>query len=208
MRYTGPKNRLARREEIDLGLKTPGSNSYSSLMRRLNISPGQRQKSAHYRKRMTEYGYQLREKQKLKRIYGITERQMKNYFKKASKSSRNTIETLIQFLELRLDNVVYKLGFAPTRSSARQLVTHGHIKVNDKKITIPSYSVKPNDKISFYKEKSKKIPYVLQMVEKKDYIPPSWLKRENALGKVVDKPNREEMEKIVDLQSVIEFYSR
>lgn len=207
MRYTGPKNRLARREGIDLGLKTPGSKSYSNLLRRLTITPGQHG-ALEGRKRLTDYGYQLREKQKMKRMYGITERQMKNYFKKASRYPGNTADYLVQLLERRLDNVVYRLGFAPTRSSARQLVSHGHIKVNDKKINIPSYLVKVNDIISFASEKSLNIPYIAQMLNKKDVIIPAWLERKGAMGKVISLPSGEEVRQLVNLQAVIEFYSR
>lgn len=207
MRYTGPKNRLARREAFDLGLKTPGGKSYSNLLRRLNIVPGQRQQSGLSKKRLTEYGSQLREKQKLKRIYGITEKQMKNYFHKASKTVGNTADNLIQLLERRLDNIVYRLGFAPTRSSARQLVAHGHLLVNNKKVNIPSYLVNVNDIISFRKEKSMKIPYIAQMLEKKDFILPSWLKREGPVGKLIGLPKKEDLKEMVNLQSVIEFYS-
>jgi small subunit ribosomal protein S4 len=208
MRYTGPKNRLARREKLDLGLKTPGSKSYSNLMRKLNISPGQRQSRGAFKKKLTEYGYQLREKQKLKRMYGVTEKQMKNYFNKASKSPESTADSLIQILERRLDNVIYKLGFAPTRSSARQLVSHGHIRVDNKKITIPSYLVNIGETIIFHKKKSMKIPYIAQMLEKKDFILPSWLKRDGPAGKLIGKPKKENIKEVINLQSVIEFYSR
>jgi len=206
MRYTGPKNRLARREGIDLGLKTPGTKSYSSLTWRLNIVPGQH--GASHRKKPTDYGVQLREKQRLKRMYGITERQMKNYFKKATKMLGNTAEFLIQMLERRLDNVVYKLNLAPTRSSARQLVAHGHIKINDKKVNIPSYLVGVGDVIAFSKEKSIKIPYINQLLEKKDVIIPEWLAREGPLGKVMRIPKREDLKEDINLQLVVESYSR
>lgn len=208
MRYTGPKNRLARREGIDLGLKTPGTKGYSRLLQKLTIPPGQKGEGKLAKKKLTEYGNQLRETQKLKRLYGITQKQMKNYFKKASQKLGNTADYLIQLLERRLDNVVYKLGFAPTRSSARQLVTHGHIKVNDKRITIPSYLVKVNDFIAFYKANSMKIPYISQMLEKKDFIIPAWLERKGAVGKVVKLPTKEEVKDNINLQAVIEFFSR
>lgn len=208
MRYTGPKNRIARREGVDLGLKTPGSRGFSRLLQKLAVSPGQKREGKTIKKKLTEYGKQLRETQKLKRLYGITQKQMKNYFKKASQKLGNTADYLIQLLERRLDNVVYKLGFAPTRSSARQLVTHGHIKVNDKKLTIPSYLVKVNDLVAFYKESSMKIPYISQMLEKKDLVIPPWLERKGAVGKVIKLPTKEEVKEVVNLQAVIEFFSR
>jgi small subunit ribosomal protein S4 len=117
MRYTGPKNRLSRREGIDLGLKTPGSKSQASLLRRLNIIPGQHG-GARSRKK-TDYGYQLREKQKMKRLYGITESKMSIYFATAKRITGNTADNLVQILERRLDNIVYRLGFAPTRAIAQ-----------------------------------------------------------------------------------------
>ena len=206
MRYTGPKNRLARREGIDLGLKTPGTKAYSSLTRKLNILPGQH--GGARRKKLTDYGVQLREKQRMKRMYGITERQMKNYFKKASKMMGNTADILIQILERRLDNVIYKLGLAPTRSSARQLVTHGHMQVNNKKVTIPSYLIKEGDIISFHKKKSINIPYISQMLEKKDIVIPEWLMREGPVGKIVRFPKKEDLREDINLQLVVEFYSR
>lgn len=207
MRYTGPKNRLARREGQDLGLKTPGTKAYSYLMRRINIPPGQHQQGA-FKRKMGDYSSQLREKQKLKRIYGLTEKQLKNYFKKASAKKENTASFLFQLLERRLDNVVYLLGFAPTRGSARQLVAHGHIQVNNKKINIPSYLVKVKDTISFKKEKTTKIPYIEAILEKKDLIIPSWLKREGLTGQVIQLPKLEESQGVIDYQLVIEFYSR
>jgi small subunit ribosomal protein S4 len=206
MRYTGPKNRLARRVGIDLGLKTPGTKSYSSLARRLNIVPGQH--GASHRKKLTDYGTQLREKQRLKRLYGVTEKQMKNYFKKSSKKFGNTADFLIQILEGRLDNVVYKLSLAPTRSSARQLVVHGHIKINNKKVTIPSCLVEVGDIIAFNKEKSVKIPYISSLLEKKDVIIPDWLVREGPVGKVIRIPKKEDLKEDINLQLVVEFYSR
>lgn len=205
MRYIGPRNKLARREGIDLGLKTTGSKSQSNLLRRLNIPPGQH--GASRRRKTTDYGLQLREKQKLKRLYGITERQMKNYFKKASKTLGNTAELLIRHIEHRLDNVVFKLGLAPTRASARQLVTHGHVRVNNKKATIPSIEVKIGDVISL-KEESIKIPYIMQAVEKKDFIVSPWLARQGAIGKVVNLSGQEYFTDDINLQLVVEFYSR
>lgn len=206
MRYTGPKNRLARREGIDLGLKTPGTKSHAALLKRLNIIPGQH--GARRRRKQTDYGLQLREKQKLKRLYSISEKQMKNYFKKASQTVGNTAEFLSQQLERRLDSVVFRLGFAPTRASARQLIAHGHIAINEKKVTIPSYLVGVNDLIGFVNERSLKIPYIGEMVVKKDFIVSPWLERKGPLGKVAREPRQEDVKDDINLQSVVEFYSR
>lgn len=207
MRYTGPKNRLARREGVDLGLKTPGTKTHSNLLRRLSIIPGQRNNTKKRRK-LSDYGIQLREKQKLKRMYGLTDRQMKIYFEKAIKRLGNTADFLIQHLETRLDNIVYRLGFAPTRASARQLINHGHFAVNGKKVSIPSYNVNINDTVSFKKEKSAAIPYIAQVMEKKDLLIPSYLERKGALGKLIAYPKNEDIADVINLQQVIEFYSR
>jgi len=205
MRYTGPKNRLARREGVDLSLKTVGSKSHSNLLRRLNIVPGQH--GASRRRKLTDYGIQLREKQKLKRIYGLTEKQMKNYFKKASKTLGNTSEILIQHIERRLDNVAYKLGFAPTRAAARQLVSHGHVLVNQKKVTIPSFEVRLGDVVNL-DEKATKIPYITQILEKKDFILAPWLEKQGTNGKMIHLSGQEYFKDDVNLQLVVEFYSR
>lgn len=206
MRYIGPKNRIARREGVDLGLKTIGSKNHSRLLKKLNVLPGQH--GLNSKRKISERGLQLREKQKLRFIFGITEKQLKNYFKKSVIKKGNTALYLSQFLERRLDNIIYRLGFAPTRAAARQLVFHGHIAVNDKKINIPSYQVKINDKISFLKEKSSKIPYIEKMLNNKDIIVPNWLERQGAIGKLVTMPTSEEISKQCNLRLIIEYYSR
>lgn len=205
MRYIGPKNRLARREGVDLGLKTVGSKSHSNLLRRLNIKPGEH--ALRRTRKPTDFGIQLREKQKLRRIYGITEKQLRNYFKKATRSKGNTAEILMATLERRLDNVVFRLGMAPTRTSARQLVNHGHFSLNKKKVTIPSFQVKEGDIIEA-RAKTVEIPYVAAVMEKKDMALPAWLSRSGNAGKVIAASTEETIEQMVNLQSVIEFYSR
>jgi small subunit ribosomal protein S4 len=206
MRLTGPKNRIARREGIDLGMKTIGSKSHANLLKKINVIPGQHGLSR--RPKMTDYGIQLREKQKMKRIYGLNESQMKNCFEKASKMTGNSAENLVQLLERRLDNVIYKLAFAPTRSSARQLVSHGHIAVDGKKLSIASFVTSVGELISFNKEKSQKIPYIATSLDKKDAILPKWLERKSFVGKIVALPQREDASEEVNLQLVVEFYSR
>lgn len=205
MRYTGPKNRLSRREGMDLSLKTPGSKAQSNLLRRIKIVPGQH--GASRRRKITDYGIQLREKQKVRRIYGVTEKQMKNYFKKAVKMAGNTADGLIHQLEHRLDNVIYRLGLAPTRQGARQLVTHGNVLVNDKKLNIPSYQVKLNEKLKL-SEKGQKIPYITVLLEKKDALIPEWLKRNDNEGVVIANAQSSDFKDEINLQLVIEFYSR
>jgi len=206
MRYTGPKNRIARQLGVDLGLKTPGTKSHARLLKRLNIPPGQH--GIKGRRKISERALQLREKQKLRFMFGISESQLKKYFKKASKKKGNTALFLCQFLERRLDNVVYRLGFAPTRASARQLVAHKHIKVNGKVLNIPSYLVKVNDIISFADEKITEVPEIKQSLQNKDLILPSWLNKEGKIGKVIGEPSMDLIEKQVHLRLVIEYYSR
>ncbi len=206
MRYTGPRNRIARREGVDLGLKTPGSKSHLRLLRRLNVLPGQH--GVKGRKRYSERGEQLREKQKLRFTYLLTEKQLKKYFKIALKKKGDTGSNFINILEKRLDNVVFRLGFAPTRASARQLVAHGHIKVNDKKIKIPSYLVEIGDIISFSNNEITKVDYIDKALKNKDLIIPSWLKRENLVGEVVSEPVNTDVEKLVNLRLIVDYYSR
>ncbi len=206
MRYLGPKNRLSRREGIDLGLKTPGTNSHRRLLNKINIPPGQH--GAKKKKKISERGLQLREKQKLKFMFGITEKQLKKYFKKAKEKKGNTTLFLSQFLEQRLDNVVYRLGFAPTRAAARQLVTHGHILVNGKKNNIPSYQVKVNDEISFSNEKIIKVPYIEKILSDKEILIPSWLERKENSGKLVSLPKSDLISRQINLRLIIEYYSR
>jgi len=206
MRYTGPKNRIARREGVDLGLKTPGSKSHAQLLRRLNILPGQH--GAKKKRKVSERAMQLREKQKLRFLFGLTEKQLKKYFQTASFKKGNTALYLGLFLEKRLDNIVYRLGFAPTRAAARQLVRHGHIAINNKKLSIPSFQVKINDMIGFSSEKSQKIPYIEKSLTNKDVIIPAWLEKKAVMGKLIAEPTNIEIEKQVDLRLVIEYYSR
>lgn len=206
MRYLGPKNRIARREGMDLGLKTPGSKSQNRLLNKLNIPPGQH--GIKKGKKISERAFQLREKQKLRYMFGLSEKQLKNYFKKASFKKGNTAMYLSEYLERRLDNIIYRLGFAPTRAAARQLVTHGHIGINDKKVNIPSYQVKIGDKITFLKEQTLKIPYIEKSINNKDIILPAWLERKAVIGRLVSNPTNEEISKQINLRLIIEFYSR
>ncbi|MDO8608984.1 MAG: 30S ribosomal protein S4 [bacterium] len=205
MRYTGPKNRIARREATDLGLKTIGSKSHARLLKKLNVPPGQH--GASRRKKTTEAGFQLREKQKLRYIFGLTERQLSNYFHTASEKKGNTINFVVEYLEKRLDNSVYRLGFAPTRAASRQIVSHGHVKVNDKRVNIPSYQIKLNDVVTL-DERSTKIPYIEKQLTNKDVIIPSWFEKKAIAGKLIAQPTKDEITKQVNLRLIIEFYSR
>lgn len=201
-RYTGPKNRIARREGANLGLK---SGLAQKLERRLKILPGQHGKKG--KKKTSDYGLQLREKQKLKAIYQILEKQFRKYFAMAAKTKSATGETLLQLLERRLDNVVFRLGFAPTRAFARQTVSHNHIFVNGKKVNIPSFFVKENDVITI-DTKMMNNPDTKKLLEDKNMIIPQWLERKAAAGKIIKFPERKDLDLDINEQLIVEFYSR
>ncbi|MDH7476435.1 MAG: 30S ribosomal protein S4 [Microgenomates group bacterium] len=206
MRYRGPRNKIARREGLDLGLKTPGTKAHAALLKKINILPGQHGIKAH--RKYSERGKQLREKQKLRFLFGLTEKQLKKYFQQAVIKKGNTALYLFQFLERRLDNVVYRLALAPTRAAARQLISHGHIKVNDKKISIPSYQVKIGDVVSFASQMVTKIPYIESHLNNKNIIIPRWLEKKGLIGKVISLPDQKDIEKQINIRDVIEYYSR
>ena len=205
-RYTDAKCRLCRREGIKLFLK--GERCYSPkcpIERKGAVPPGQH--GPRLRKRLSEYGQQLREKQKAKRLYGVLEKQFRRYVDKAAKNPQVTGEVLFQLLESRLDNVVYRLGLAPSRSIARQLVSHDHVYVNDKRVNIASYQVKPNDLIRIG-EKATKIAEVGKNWADRTRYMPKWLQRKGPIGKMMRLPKREEIEAAIDDKLIIEYYSR
>ncbi|MCL4353202.1 30S ribosomal protein S4 [Patescibacteria group bacterium] len=198
-RYTGPKHKLARREGVNVLDKTS-----ASLSRRLNILPGQASGRSNYRK-ASEYKEQLREKQKAKAMYGLLEKQFRSLVKELSLKKGDTGELLISLLETRLDNIIYRL-FAKSRFQARQFVSHGHVLVNGKKITIPSFRVKENDIVGL----SKKIetnPILEKQLEEKT-PPPSFLEIKASLGKLLRMPKRSDIQVPFDTQLIIEYYSR
>lgn len=204
-RYIGPKNRLSRREGIDLGMKTIGSHAHAELLKRLTIIPGQH--GVRGKRKVSDYGVQLREKQKVKRMYGMLERQFRKIFEKAKKYRGNTGEQLIQFLEQRLDNAVYRMGLAPTRASARQLVSHRHVLIDGKLVTIPSYEVKKDQVISL-SAKGAEVPSSKKMIEDKTVQVPAWVERKGPVGKVLRLPIRTDVTDDINEQLIIEFYSR
>lgn len=206
MRHIGPKNRLARRQGIDLELKTFGSKSQNRLTRMVSIPPGQH--GANTRRKLSESGRQLREKQKLRFMFGLTEKKLESYFLVAKRFKGNTGKKLCEIIETRLDNVLFRAGFAPTRASARQLVNHGHVLVNGKKNSIPSYLVKQNDVINFAKAETAKIPYIETSIDRKEYVVPSWILREGPKATVAATPSSETLEKQVNLRLIIEYYSK
>ncbi len=199
MRYTGPKHKLARREGVNILDKTS-----ASLQRRLNIAPGQSLGRNRYRK-ASEYKEQLREKQKAKFSYGLSERQFSNLVKEFSKKKGDTGELLISLLETRLDNIVYRL-FAKSRFQARQLVSHGHIVVNDHKVTIPSYRVKENDIVSL-SAKIRKNPVLIKQSEEKAEVVP-FLEKKALVGRLLRVPKRSDVQVPFNTQLIIEYYSR
>lgn len=196
--YVGPKNRLSRREGMDLFGK-------GNKLRRATVPPGQHGPKGAAR--LSGYGTQLREKQKTKRIYGIIESQFRKYFETAAKTRGKTGEMLLQLLETRLDNVVYRLGMAPSRPMARQLVSHGHILVNGRMMSIPSYQVRIGDTVAL-DDKSQNIPHVKSRLDNKDIVLPAWVSREGYNGKVSRFPARTEIDIPVNEQLIVEFYSR
>jgi small subunit ribosomal protein S4 len=199
-RYTGPKHKLARKVGVNLLDKTS-----NSLQRRLNIPPGVHGKKR--KRRLSEYGLQMKEKQKAKITYGLLEKQLKNLVKAVQTKKGETGELVISLLETRLDNLVYRLGFAKTRMNARQFVSHGLILVNGKKVNIPSYQVRVDDEITIA-EKIKKNPQVLvALEEKEDNILP-YLKKNKLIGKLIRMPKKDDLEMPFDMQLIIEYYSR
>jgi small subunit ribosomal protein S4 len=197
-RYTGPKDRLSRREGFDLYGR-------GAKLTRLNVPPGMHGPKGKRSK--SQYGRQLREKQKVKRLYGLMERQFRKYADTALKSRGNTGEKLISLLERRLDNVVYRLGFVPTRVSGRQTVSHRHVLVNGKKVNIPSYSVAVGDTISLT-AKAAEIPAIKKSLEQKDVKIPGWLKRKAIVGQMIAEPIREDVAEPISEQDIVEYYSR
>lgn len=200
-RYTGPKNKLARQVGQDLGLKS----NPLKVARRLNVRPGQHGRKM--RRKVSDYGRQLAEKQKVRYIYGIQEKYLRKIFATAMKTPLATGQQLLKLLERRLDNVVYRLGMAPTRAAARQLVNHGHVTVNGQKVNIPSFRVNVGDVVQMG-DKALKIPYVAEQLANKNLSVPKWLEREAAVGKVAALPEREDITEGIEEQLVVEYYSR
>jgi small subunit ribosomal protein S4 len=198
-RYTGPMVKLSRREGVAL------TDKCQKYLDRRNYPPGEHGRG---RIRQSEYLLQLREKQKTRRFYGVLEKQFRRYYEKASRQSGITGENLLRMLEMRLDNVVYRLGFAATRRQARQLVNHGHFRVNGGKVDIPSYQVRPDDVITV-KPGSNAEPVIRSATELVAAVAP-WLQADyDALnGKVLKNPERTEIDTPVSEQLIVEYYSK
>ena len=208
-RYSGPVCRLCRREGIKLFLK--GERCYTELcaIEKRNFIPGQHGRSRRMKK-LVGYGVQLREKQKVKRMYGVLEAQFRRYFEQADRTKGITGETLLQLLERRLDNVAYRLGFATSRPQARQRVRHGHFTVNGRKVDIPSFSVKPGDVVAVRQNSRKNASILHALDEVKGRGIPEWLTAdsEGLSATISAAPTREQINLPVQEQLIVELYSK
>jgi small subunit ribosomal protein S4 len=206
-RYIGPTCKLARREGVDLELKSPARGLESKC--KLNQPPGQH--GASRRVRLSDYALQLREKQKVRRIYGILEKQFRNYYKKAASAKGATGDNLLEMLERRLDNVVYRMGFAVTRAQARQMVTHKAIAVNGQTVNIPSFRVKPEDVVAI-RDKAKEQLRVKEAVtlSQEMNLVPAWLEVDPKKLEGVFKayPDRDELSADINESLIVELYSK
>lgn len=190
------------------GVNVFGNPKYDRLLNRKPYAPGQHGQTR--RRRLSNYGVQLQEKQKIKSMYGLLEKQFRNYFTKAEKMSGETGTNLLQMLESRLDNIVYRISFAPTRPAARQLVNHGHFLVNDKRVNIPSYILESGDKIQV-REKSKKMDLILDSMKRiKGDIDLPWLELDKGKmqGSFLGMPERDQIDQTIKEQLVVELYSK
>jgi small subunit ribosomal protein S4 len=206
-KYTGPSCKLCRREGEKLFLKGVRCTTDRCPFSRRSYSPGEH---GERRKKLSDYGLQLREKQKVKRIYAILEKQFRIYFKRAERSKGITGEVLLQLLERRLDNVIFRLRFAATRKEARQLVSHGYVHVNGRKVNIPSYLVKAEDIIQIKCPQSKQERFKLTKELVKDRSLPSWLETDydNLKATIIRLPQREDIQLPIQEQLIVELYSK
>ena len=203
-RYTGPRSRVSRR----LGVNVWGTKGETIALERRPYPPGEHGRSRR-RGNVSEYLLQLQEKQKARYTYGLNERQFRNVFKEAARQKGVTGENMLRFLELRLDNVVYRLGWAATRPQARQFVSHGHINVNGRRVNIPSYRLRKDDVLSL-RDKAKEMIVVTWNLDVLDRNPPAWLTRsdDGLEATVRDAPLREQIDVPVREQLIVELYSK
>ncbi len=210
-RYTGPVCRLCRREATKLFLKGQRCYSEKCAIEKRNFFPGEHGRMMIRRRSQNlGYGLQLRQKQRVKRIYGVYERQFRNYFARAARKKGITGELLLQFLERRLDNTVYRLGFASSRNQARQFVRHGHIDVNGRRVNIPSYLVSQGDEIAVRAASRKNVLIQGALEEVVGRGVPDWLhlQVEEFKGQVLDLPRREHVNLPIEEQLIVELYSK
>jgi small subunit ribosomal protein S4 len=209
-RYTGAKCKLCRREGEKLFLKGDRCLSPKCAFDRRSYAPGMHGRRRSFRRKTSDYGVQLREKQKLRRVYGVLERQFRRYYAQAAKAEGLTGANLLQLLETRLDNIVYRLGFATSRDQARQLVLHGHFDVNGRRAKSPSMLLNANDVISI-RERSRKLAYFRDLRQALEHVTtPEWLTLDDAnmQGTLLSLPTREQLDIPVKEQLIVEYYSR
>jgi small subunit ribosomal protein S4 len=209
-RYTGPVCKLCRREGEKLLLKGERCFTPKCALERRPYAPGMHGRQAQFRRKKSEYGLQLREKQKARRMYGVLERQFRRYFKEADRRKGLTGVNLLIILESRLDNVVYRLGFADSRDQARQLVRHGHFDVNGQKTNVPSFLVKVGDEIAV-RERSKRLAYFRDLSAVMEHkVVSEWLSLDipKMEGRVLALPTREDIDASLNEQLIVEYYSR
>jgi len=210
-RYTGPVCKLCRREGDKLYLKGSRCMSPKCALEKRNYPPGQHGRETQFRRsRASDYSRQLREKQKVRRIYGILERQFRRYFRVAQKKSGLTGSNLLALLESRLDNVIYRMGFASSRAQARQLVQHGHFTVNGRRTNVPSHHIRPGDQIAV-RDGSRQRTYFKQLHElAQELSVPEWVRRDtNKLtGEMTRVPERTDIDLAINEQLIVEYYSR
>ena len=206
--YHGPRCKICRRQGVKLFLKGMRCYTDKCAFERRPYGPGQH--GQRRRRKPSDYGIQLKEKQKAKRLYGVLEKQFRNYYAEADRQRGITGENLVRLLERRLDNIVYRLGFAFSRSAARELVRHGHIQVNGRKVNIPSYLVKTGDEV-LVREKSQSIPEVRMSVDAKSGVGTvEWLEMDpkKYMGRVLEIPSRAQIPSPINEQLIVNFYSR
>ncbi len=205
-RYVGPNCRFCRREGAKLFLKGERCGLEKCSFERRSYAPGQH--GQRLRRKQSNYSVQLRAKQQLARLYGIREGQFRGYYKESTRVPGVSGENLLRLLESRLDNVVYRLGFAPSRKAARQLVRHNHIVVNDRRVNIPSFLTSPGDVIKV-EERSRQLDGIHESLRRsRDLVPWLSVDKVNLQGSVLERPNREDIPTVAEEQIVIEFYSR
>lgn len=200
-RYTGPKIKISRKFGEDLSLKTNAAKTSKRLLQQ----PGQHGAKMH--RKLSQYGLQLKEKQKVKALYGVNEKQLVRLYKEAASKETNTGMTLLSYLERRLDNVIYRAGFAPTRAAARQLVNHAHFQINGHKMDIPSYRVCVGDVVSLA-PRSSSVKVISEAIKNNEIEDLEWLKIKTGVIKVASLPKRENTMENIDEQLIVEFYSR
>jgi len=208
-RYRGPVCKLCRREGVQLALKGARCGTEKCAQNRRAYAPGERSQ-AHARRRISDYGVQLREKQKLKRMYGVLERQFRRYFEEAERRPGITGETLLQLLERRLDNVVWRTGWAVSRAQARLFIDQGHFAVNGKQVGVPSYLVNANDVVAIAESARRLAPFTAALERAGGRRLPAWLQTEADPGRarVIAVPTRADIDTQIQEGLIVEFYSR